>query len=103
MPKIETAEEAAAILREVSWRGWLRWKQAATGYVMASDNPRPLDVLAPIDAIAIAQGIVDARELARCGRILARIIDDLPTSRDWLDPAVEREAVELANAYEEKE
>lgn len=44
------------------------------------------------------QAEVDAKLIAKAPdlyRILARIIEDLPTKRDWLDPELEREAKEV--------
>lgn len=42
--------------------------------------------------VEVAKGALERTQF-----VLARIIDDLPHSRDWLDPALEREAVAIAN------
>lgn len=44
-----------------------------------------------------AQGFHWFNAAGAARRVLARIIDDLPKHRDWLDPALEREAVAIAN------
>lgn len=38
------------------------------------------------------------RQLAHVRNVLSRILADLPHNRDWLDPALEREARDIVNS-----
>lgn len=78
--KIETAEQAAEILTEHRWRSYT-WKVGKGGYIETI-----YENLYPDDAIAIAQGIVDARELAALRKAVepfARCAARVPA--DWGD------------------
>jgi hypothetical protein len=82
-PDHRPPEQREAVLKGLWW--------AIETFTAASPEPAatPLTYVEAVDAIAVAGANVD---LNAC---LTRILRDLPTKRDWLDPEVEKWARQL--------